>query len=262
MKNAKNPIIIGAVHLPYYGRNNPFQSYVEIENYVMQNIKVHYDNGIDTVYIQDENLTLGDALPETIALMSSLCKMVKKEFPKKKLGLIMQAVDGVAPIAAATVSGADFVRIKVFTGMIFKAEGIRRGVGETAMQYKSILHSPVKILADVHDREGIPMPGVPIEMAIEWAVNTGADGLILTGHNYAETMDFIKTAERMDLNKPVLVGGSVNEKNIYEILDHCEGAVVSSSLMLDNVEAGDLLKWDAEKIKRFAEKVNAYKADR
>ena len=143
--------------------------------------------------------------------------------------------------------------------MIFKAEGIRRGVGETAMQYKSILHSNVKILADVHDREGIPMPGVPIEMAIDWAANTGADALILTGHNYDETLTFIKTAEQMDLNKPVLVGGSVNENNIYEILDHCEGAVVSSSLMLDEVEEGSLLKWDAEKIKRFADKVAAYK---
>ena len=143
--------------------------------------------------------------------------------------------------------------------MIFKAEGIRRGVGETAMQYKSILHSNVKILADVHDREGIPMPGVPIEMAIDWAANTGADALILTGHNYDETLTFIKTAEQMDLNKPVLVGGSVNENNIYEILDHCEGAVVSSSLMLDEVEEGGLLKWDAEKIKRFADKVAAYK---
>ena len=262
MKNVEKPIIIGAVHLPYYGRNNPFQSYTEIEDYLMQNVKVHYDNGIDTVYIQDENLTLGDALPETIALMSSLCKMIKTEFPDKKLGLIMQAVDGIAPIAAATVSGADFVRIKVFTGMIFKAEGIRRGVGETAMQYKSMLHSKVKILADVHDREGIAMPGVPIDMAIGWAANTGADGLILTGHNYAETMDYIKTAEQMDLSVPVLVGGSVKESNIYEILDHCEGAVVSSSLMLDEVPEGSLLKWDAEKIKRFADLVAAYKPDR
>ena len=36
MKSVKKPIIIGAVHLPYYGRNNPFQSYSEIEEYVMQ----------------------------------------------------------------------------------------------------------------------------------------------------------------------------------------------------------------------------------
>ena len=54
MRYTKEPIIIGAVHLPYYGRNNPSQSIAEIEEYVMTNVKVHYDNGIDTIYIQDE----------------------------------------------------------------------------------------------------------------------------------------------------------------------------------------------------------------
>ena len=51
MRYTKEPIIIGAVRLPYYGRNNPSQSIAEIEEYVMTNVKVHYDNGIDTVYI-------------------------------------------------------------------------------------------------------------------------------------------------------------------------------------------------------------------
>ena len=130
------------------------------------------------------------------------------------------------------------------------------------MQYRAMLNSPVKILADVHDREGIPMPGVPIDMAIDWASHIGADGLILTGHSYQETLRYLKTAQEMELGKPVLVGGSVNEDNIYEILDHCEGAVVSSSLMLKETKPGSLLRWDAEKIKRFADKVRCYRKSR
>lgn len=46
MKNSEKPVIIGAVHLPYYGRNNPAKSIAEIEEYVMTNVKVHVDNGI------------------------------------------------------------------------------------------------------------------------------------------------------------------------------------------------------------------------
>ena len=65
----------------------------------------------------------------------------------------------------------------------------------------------------------------------------------------------------MELGKPALVGGSVNEGNIYEILDHCEGAVVSSSLMLDEPIPGSLLHWDAEKIKRFVDKVANYRKE-
>lgn len=262
MKYAEKPIIIGAVHLPYYGRNNPSKSVAEIEDYVMTNVKVHYENGIDTVYIQDENLNLGPAQPETIALMASLGKMVKSELPDIKLGMIMQSHDGIAPIAAATAAGADFVRIKVFAGTMYKAEGVRTGVGIDAVNYRTMLGSKVKILADVHDREGIPMPGVPITMAIDWADRAGADGFILTGHNYKETLEYLKAASAMELGKPVLVGGSVNEDNIYEILDLCEGAVVSSSLMLDEPIAGSSLHWDANKIKRFVEKVNKYQKSR
>ena len=62
----------------------------------------------------------------------------------------------------------------------------------------------------------------------------------------------------MELGKPVLVGGSVNEDNIYEDTGSCEGAVVSSSLMLKETKPGSLLRWDAEKIKRFADKVRCY----
>ncbi|MCI9025718.1 MAG: hypothetical protein HFG92_15090 [Dorea sp.] len=256
MKNVEKPIIMGAVHLPYYGRNNPAQSISQLEEYVMTNVKVHYENGFDMVYIQDENLNTREAYPETIALMAALGKMVKNEFPDKELGMILQAVDGVATMAAATMGGYDFARIKVFAGTIYKAEGIRQGVGIDAVNMRTQLNSKVKIFADVHDREGIPMPNVPIGMAIDWSSHIGADGIILTGHDHKETLEYLVAADEMDLEKPIIVGGSVNEENIYEILEHSDGAVVSSSLMLDEDIPGSLLRWDAEKIKRFMDKVD------
>ena len=81
-------------------------------------------------------------------------------------------------------------------------------------------------------------------------------GIILTGHDHKETLEYLAAADEMDLGKPIIVGGSVNEENIYEILEHSDGAVVSSSLMLDEDIPGSLLHWDAEKIKRFMDKVD------
>ena len=46
MRYVDKPVIIGAVHLPYYGRNNPTQSVSELEEYVMTNVGVHVKNGI------------------------------------------------------------------------------------------------------------------------------------------------------------------------------------------------------------------------
>ena len=47
------------------------------------------------------------------------------------------------------------------------------------------------------------------------------------------------------------MGRSVTAENIREVLDHCQGAVVSSSLMLDAVPQGSLIRWDGKKIRRF-----------
>lgn len=259
MKHTREPIIIGAVHLPYYGRNNPSQSYGELEEYALVNVRAFVDNGINTVYIQDENLNPGPAYPETIALLSSLGRLLKREIKDLKLGFIIQAHDGTAPIAVAAAAGADFVRIKVFAGNMYKAEGLRTGVGIEAVTYRTMLQSDVKILADVYDREGIPVPDVPIHMAIGWADRFGADGFILTGHSYQKTLEYLEIADKMDLKKPIIVGGSVTEDNIYEILDHSDGAVISSSLMLEKTLPDSFLRWDAEKIKRFSEKVRNYK---
>lgn len=258
MKNTEKPIIIGAVHLPYYGRNNPSRSIDEIEEYILTNVHVFYDNGIPKVYIQDENLNEGIAEPETIALMSSLGRLIRTEMPKIELGIIIQSHDGTAPIAIAHACGASFVRIKVFSGAMLKSEGIRNGVGVEAVKYRTQINSSVKIYADVHDREGFPMLDVPIANVAGWAAHTGADGLILTGKTYAQTLEYLNRVNAADIGKPLIVGGSVNSENIHEILTYADGAVVSTSLMLEGEIPKSQLHWDAEKVKKFAERVSEF----
>lgn len=257
MSNTTSPIVIGAVQLPCYGRVNPKIPLSEVEEYALRNVGVFYDNGIRTLYIQDEDLNRGDAYPETIAVLSSVGRSLKYAYPDLQLGFVIQAHDGIAPIACATACGADFVRIKVFVGSLWKAEGLRDGVGIDAVNYRTAIGSSVKILADVYDREGAPVPGVPLEMAIGWADHVGADGFVLTGHNWEETLSFLDVAKGMGLDKPVIVGGSVDEHNIAEVLERSDGAVISSSLMLDAPEEGSLLRWDGRKVRRFVDKVRS-----
>lgn len=257
MSHKKNPIIVGAVHLPYYGRFAPNQSISEIEEYALLNVRTFVENGIKSVYIQDENLWNHEATFETVALMSSLGRLLKREIPDLDLGIIIQAHDGMAPIAIAKACGASFVRIKVFVGSMLKAEGIINGCANEAVQYRtSIGAEDVKIYADVHDRMGYPMGPVPIEEAAHWAAGAGADTLILTGKSFKESLEFNDRAYQDGIRLPRIIGGSVTEKNIAEVLQHCDGAVVSSSLMLDAPDPSNpLLKWDAAKIRSFMETV-------
>ena len=89
--------------------------------------------------IQDENLNTGAAYPETIAIMSAVGRLLKREFPALELGIIVQAHDPYAAIAIAQASGADFVRIKVFSGAMLKSEGVRNGIGIEAKNYRTML---------------------------------------------------------------------------------------------------------------------------
>lgn len=259
MKNTKEPIIIGVVHLPLYGRNDPSKSIAEIEDYVLTNLHVFYDNGIQSLFIQDENPNDGSAEPETVALLASLGRLARTEMPQIDLGFINQSNDGIASIAAAQAAGANFVRIKVFSGAMLKAEGVMQGCGVESVKYRTQIGSKVKIFADAHDREGFPLKDIPIEAIAGWVSRAGADGIILTGKSYEETLDYLRRVDKLNLHKPLIVGGSVTEENIHEVLSLADGAIVSSSLMLDKDIPGSQLHWDKEKVRRFVEKVAAFK---
>ena len=106
-------------------------------------------------------------------------------------------------------------------------------------------------------REGTPVCDVPITDTAGWADRMGADGLILTGKDYAQTKRYFEKVNAMELGKPLIVGGSVNTENIRDILSFADGAVVSTSLMRAHTAPGDRLHWDPEKIRRFCDEVDA-----
>ena len=249
------PLIVGAVHLPRYGRANPRVSMAQLEDHVLTNCAVFVENGIDTLYLQDENPSSGRASEETLAVMAALGRLVKRECPRLHLGIIVEAHDGTAPLAIAHACGADFVRIKVFAGAMLKYPGVQEGCGIEAVNYRTALGADVAIFADVHDRTGLPLVDVPLGMAAGWVSNIGADALILTGMSYAQSLDFVAQGRKAVRSKPILIGGSVTFDNIQEVLRHADGAVVSTSLMLDTPQGS--LRWDGAKIRRFMDLVHS-----
>lgn len=258
MKNVKKPLIIGALHLPYYGTQDPSRSLAEVEDYVLANASIFFENGIDKLILQDENIVPDLAHPETIAVMSAIAREVRHMLPKLHLGIIVQAHDPKAALAIAYASGAEFIRQKVFAGVMLKAEGLRTGVGPEMVHYRTALGQNIRILADIHDREGTVVCNVPITDTAGWADRMGADGLILTGKSYAQTKEYFEKVNAMELGKPLIVGGSVNASNIQDILSFADGAVVSTSLMNDSSEPGKGLHWAPEKIRRFCDAVDRF----
>lgn len=246
-----DPLVITALHLPQlrHMQNLPMSW---LEDYVLQNFSVFAKGGIPAVILQEETLNTSDAYAESIAILSVLASKAHNEFPEIEMGIIMQAHDGVSPLAVAHASGASFVRLKVFVGTMLKSEGIQQGCGVAARNYREkIGREDLKILADVHDRTGLPLTNVPIEMAAEWAVQTGANGLILTGFSIEESIQYLENVRKAGIRVPLILGGGATEENVSKVLEYANGVVVSSALKYTNPGSKDMVLWDIELVKRF-----------
>lgn len=254
----QNPLLIAALHMPTRDVLQGPLSIAWLEDYVASNLEVFSKGGIQAVKIQDEFSTSPPTLPEVIALMASIGRLARKNFPDLDLGIIIEAHDPIAPLAIAHACGASFIRLKVFGGAMVKAEGIFQGCGAEAVAYRQRLGaSGIAILADVHDRTGYPLSSEPVEYAAGWAEYHGADALVLTGHNYAQTKQYFQAVRGAGIKLPLIMGGGANAENIADVLTFADGVIVSSALKLAHAKPTDTVQWDLEKVQRFVERATS-----
>jgi predicted TIM-barrel enzyme len=254
---SNDPLIVAALHLPDLAVARG-TSMAFLEDYVLTNTQVFVEAGIRRIMLQDQTRQVGRATPETIAVTSALGRAMKLRFPDISLGIIVQAHDAVAPLAIAHASGADFVRLKVFVGAAMTMEGTKEALAVEARTYRhQIRRDDLVILADVFDRTSVPLIDVSPEEASLGAVKLGADGIILTGATFEESLARIEAAKRAGVKRPIFVGGSVTASNVVRSLATADGVIVSTALMRKDARPTDLLHWDAAKTREFMEAAGA-----
>ncbi|MEM8854849.1 MAG: BtpA/SgcQ family protein [Pseudomonadota bacterium] len=245
------PLVIAALHLPDFALSRA-RSMAWYEDYAVTNAKVFAQAGVPWLKLQDQTRTDGPATADSVARMGSIARLIRAEVPEIGLGIIIEAHDAAAPLAVADASGADFVRLKVFVGGAMTAQGPRYGLGAAAVSYRASLgREDIAILADVHDRTALPLSNESQPFAAEWAVKTGADGLIVTGSSFPDTLARIEAVRAAGIKRPLLIGGGVTADNVAEALGASDGVVVSSALMRKGAEADDLVRWDIDACRRF-----------
>jgi predicted TIM-barrel enzyme len=186
--------------------------------------------------------------------MAALGRLAKRQFPDIHLGIIIQAHDPIAPLAVAHAAGAEFVRIKTFVDAMLKAGGIEQGIGIAARDYRHTLgRDDILLMADVHDRSGYPMGDVPIDEAARWAAQAGADALILTGHSYDQSIEYLKTVRNAGVSQPLFMGGGVTAENVTKVLQYASGVVVSRAFKRRDYRSDEILRWDLDSMTRFME---------
>ena len=229
-------LIIAALHLPpFLPSGHPSaRSLDEILDYALRNTSYAVKAGIPALYIQD----MGDypwapaVQPHTIAMLSVVGAAIRKEFPDLYLGVCLMSHGGREPLAIAQAIGAQFVRLKVYIGAMVKSEGIVEGCAYEAITYRAQVRAEeIAILADVYDRSGEALGRLPLIEAANYAAVFGrADGLILTGHSFSESLDMLDEVRAARLGVPLLLGGSATPENVAQGLEHADGAIVSTAL--------------------------------
>jgi uncharacterized protein len=244
-----DPLIVAALHLPPFGRAHGM---AWLEDYVVTNARVFAEAGIPWIKLQDQTREAGRMQAGPLAATAALALCLRREVAGIGLGIIVEAHDAEAALAIAHASAADFVRIKVFVGGMMTAQGPRYGIGAEALAFRHALgRDDIAILTDVHDRTATPLAGETAEFAAEWAQKTGADGLIITGASFDDTLARIGKARASGIKRPILIGGSVSEANVAAALEASQGVIVSSSLMRRDAKADDILRWDHDLAHRF-----------
>lgn len=252
IKAGRKPVI-GMVQLPplaggaHYAGSG-FDAVLEV---ALSEARILGDNGVDAVMVQN----LGDipvALHATISQVAWMTRVVTEvqRAVSQPVGLNLLENDAEAMFAISSATAADFVRIKIYVGAMMTPFGMESAQAHTAIKARTSWNAEkTAIFADVHDRTGSPMHSGGFVEDVEFAVRLGgADGLVITGKNYDETLKMVEAARGKYPDVPILVGGGVTSANFAEVVKTASGAIVSTSMKGTGSAVGVFVP---EKVKEF-----------
>lgn len=251
--------LVAALHLPAMpaSAQPSAGSIADAITYARRNAALALQNGMDGLYIQD----LGDypvarqVQPHTVARVTAVGCALRQDFPAAVLGVCLMAHGAAEPLAVAQAMDADFVRLKVYVGAMVKAEGVLEGCAYEAIQYRAAIRAEnIRIVADIHDRTGTPLAPQSLPEMAQQAVTFGrADGLILTGHSFSESVEMVRQVQKAALGVPLWMGGGVTADNVVQALAVADGVIVSTALKRISSWAANALDsdWDQDKVRAF-----------
>lgn len=259
------PRLIGVIHLPPLAGAPNSHGYHPAE--ILQNAgalavkeaKILEEAGFDGVILEN----FGDApffktrVPaETVASMAIIAAAVR-DTVKVQVGLNVLRNDAHAALAIAAVTGCDFIRVNVLTGVTATDQGMVEGEAASLIRERERLHVPIAILADAHVKHGISVSSRDMGLAIEELTLRGmADGVIVTGAStgrlaHPELIQIASQTAR-GLKIPLYLGSGARQDQVAELKPWVDGMIVGSSLRKGGVAGAPL---DAKKARQFVQAI-------
>lgn len=264
MKSSKRsslPECIGVIHLPPLpgspgsAGEKPAETLKRVSQWAVKESLIIQKHGFDGIIIEN----FGDAPfyknrvpPETIASMAMIASHVRSEC-RLPIGINVLRNDAFAALAIASVSGAQFIRVNVLSGVAATDQGLIEGEAASLIREKIRLNADsIKIMADVHVKHARSLSSTHLAIAIEeTAGRGGADAVIISG-------DTTGRAPQVPLIKEALLAGEESHVPVYlgsgakpELLSHFpkELRIIVGSTLRKGGRAGAPL--DERRIQEF-----------
>jgi len=195
------------------------------------------EGGVDGVLVENEydRPHRVMAAAETIAAMTRVTRAVVQESESAAVGCKILLNDPRASLAVAHMAGAAFVRTEYFVDRMTRAE-----YGEFAIDPVGLLEyrreigaDSMLILADIQGKYATMVEPRPLAESARLANENGADAIVVTGDATGDAPTVTQLQEVRDAGIPVLAGSGLRPDNASSLLTECDGAIVGTSLMLE-----------------------------
>ena len=260
------PKLIGVIHLPALA-GAPSANQLSAEKILerachlaVQEARVLERAGFEALIIENygDGPFFKAAVPaETTASMAVIAQTVKASV-KIPIGLNFLRNDAASALATAAVTGCEFIRVNVLSGVVATDQGLIEGCAAELLRDRTRLRSSVMIFADAHVKHAKTLSSDDLATMIEDLVlRAQADAVIVTGKGTGKSVDMLELEEAAtacrSVGAPLYVGSGSTPENISELRRFCDGVIVSSSLRKMGIAGAPL---DLKAVSAF---VRAYK---
>lgn len=231
----ENKGVIGMIHcLPLPGAMSYGGDMKAVTDRALADLEAMERAGVDAVIVEnfcDKPIT-AKLDPGQMAALSAVTALVK-ERSTIPVGVDAAFCDPVAGLAIAVATGAEFIRVPVFTDTVITAAGRIEPCAAELMKWRKLLGGEdVALLCDIQTKHTFMVSGaISLEESASMAEENGADAIIVTGAHTGSSSS-VDTIQRVRgaTSLPLIAGSGVNAKNLPEQLSLVDAAIIGSSM--------------------------------
>lgn len=227
--------LVGVIHLPPLpgAMNYDGRSVFSMADAAAEDAALLASAGFTDVMIQDASDNPQDNFVSsaTVAAVAVIGAGLRRS-TDVSLGIVVGHNDGPSAVAISHAIDAQFIRVKVLTGVSAGPTGWIEGCAMKVAKMKRLLGSSVEVWADVHEATSLAALGDVTWAAAEAISFGGADKLIVTRDsgvaNAIEDIERVKNAVGWGVD--VLIGGRVTGESLDIAMNGADGAILGSVL--------------------------------